>query len=458
MSSQRRGKNRLIEIGAGVTAAVVLATGAGTYFYRQQQQTPDVAKPPSSAGSVLNESPAPVEGKRKVQLFVDGWSAATLSAANPGYKAGYGDELEEKSVPLKFTPVTTADIGAIAAGQPDILTRAAARMITVDPKLACTADGCKTADGDMPMTWFTDPSKIPGLGKVYSGYGISGVLYKADLDVPEDATTITLTARGYQSGLLIAPDSPAPASSAQTEEPDGTPPAAGPMEGYGRGWYLASAALGRFFTPQAAWLGSPDTLYTLPDLSDVRPDDDVTEKVTGEPPFAAGLATADKRSSGLTNSQMTMMTSPTTGCGVGVICAPTVVKVTVKNAVDSMPVPVCLADEAEQVASVVFHTADWEVTFPQPVHQFGVWNGKSADSFEGARKNAGGMYSGVPELVSGKQTLHVSEALVMTGRTGKVAHLYGSVGQFGKDAQESLTLRLTEDDIPKIANGAFRTC
>lgn len=397
-------------------------------------------------------------GSRRVTLLMDGWSVRTLEGTKATYQAS-ADTYRSKvaQLPLSFTPVSEADLGELAATTPDLLTRVMARLVTVDADLSCSAAGCTSAAGPVPVTWLVDPSSIPGYGPSYTGFKLGAGLFQATMVVPEDTAVVTVQAPGWSPRALHLATKEAPTEGPEAAEV--APP--GPDNGYGRDRYLLGAALGQFFPLEPSWLLASDAPAGTKATDSVHRG--LANKVgkvelaewQAAPPFIGGLSVPVPAAGGLNPSQLTWMSSPSTGCGPGVACVPEKSQSSVSDLKTSL-VKACNAKGA-QVAVVVLQDAKWILRLPVPVHQTGAWNGQQPTQFAGAGKGRG-LWSGTPPLVGASQRLRVSSAFVLDGDPASLMAVSGRVAQYGFDSEESLNKDWDASAVARVLDGSLRAC
>jgi hypothetical protein len=154
---------------------------------------------------------------------------------------------------------------------------------------------------------------------------------------------------------------------------------------------VLAAGAGRLFQPVAPWLtGEADegsnpfgATGFNPQLSPPLRELDISD---GPGPLTGGLAMPDGSvTSELSVSQLTAYTSPTTGCGVGIVCAPTDEGVTIEE-LSSSSAQVCdsaIARPFEEprapqpgedpVITLVSRSQRWDLS-GGPRNQFGFWD------------------------------------------------------------------------------------
>lgn len=299
-----------------------------------------------------------------VAVLLDGWSYRILSTANLTASTS-----GNPSAPVSFRPASAADFAELARTTPGLLTQVMARMVTVDPKLACTAAGCSDSSGALPVSLLSNPSSIPVLGAEYAGYKITSGLYIATLDTGADGSDVTLSADGYQP--LTFPGLPFAPLNAQGQKR--TPDAA---NGYLAGRYLVAAGLGRLFAPDAAWLGSNPAQPAR--IDQAKP------QGVSDPAASAGVALQNPAlvgTGGLTaplplaqtwnESHLTYATSPAAGCGWEAVCVPAALPPTTVSH-DGRTVSKVCSPDGKLTAVGVSQDVTVSLVLPAPTYQNGV--------------------------------------------------------------------------------------
>ena len=126
--------NRRSSLAASLTASVVLVVlvaGGAALWNGTHRQPPAAA---TVLGGVTLDS-----AHAAVTVVMDGWSVQNLNGVL-SYTADDG-----VLTTVRLTPASAADVAELAKTTPKILTQVAARTITDDITLSCSAAGCKTA-------------------------------------------------------------------------------------------------------------------------------------------------------------------------------------------------------------------------------------------------------------------------------------------------------------------------
>lgn len=417
---------------AAVTAAAVL--GAGGYLLTSGNA--DESKVSGNAAA----------GKQRMFFLVDGWSYLTLKDQHPKWRLpqdtssttsdSMGLNVETsasgKWQPLSFTPVDAAGFTEIATKTPEMLARLTGRLVSTSQDVSCSAGGCSTAAGVIPLTDYTKPSSIPGLGDSYAAYGMGSSLYVAAVDVPTAASTIDLSADGYKTYEV-------PTGVPTDAIADKTPSA---ENGYASRHWLMSAAWGRYFIPTATWQKAKGVRYYTPVMSATT----AGKPAAGKAEMLRGQGVASPLAATMTADELTYYSSPTTGCGVA-LCVPGKAKVeVVKNS--RRNVEMCSASDTPAKVHGLVADTTMNVTFPYPTSQFGAWAGKAPSSFPNAYPGKELMPGQAP-LTSGTQKLRFAQVFYTGGDDNSVFSLTGSVYQAPFDSPKAFATEVTNKDLAK---------
>lgn len=304
------------------------------------------------------ESAAVAERDNGVLVAVDGWSAEMMPSTLRW-------DLGGRKGDVRLEPATAADIDELLERDPQVVTQLAARLLTADPRLTCDKDGCTAGDAPVDLAGLTDIAAGPygdvlEAGGVTSGVYIGFVPVEGDgivnLDVGNDRVVVPVGTPNPEEAPL--PDgTPNPedfewygefkelAEAGASDGADGgdvvaeSPAEDDPLfeDGVGNPEVIGNpyqrtvvigAGAGRMFELSAPWLtGEADEgphPFGATDLNALlAPALDELTVPEGNGPLAAGLAdVAPNVTADLSPTQLTALTSPTTGCGVGVLCSP----------------------------------------------------------------------------------------------------------------------------------------
>jgi len=343
-------------------------------------------------------------------IYVDGWSMKNLGAA-PIYLSDqqYGGNRVE----LHFSPVNGDEVADLQAHAPGLLSDVASRMVSASSVLSCSTSGCKDASGSIPSDWFLNPGDIAGLGAEYRGYGISHTLYAAV--VPGAVRQSMWLQYNDQQLSLLEP----PAGSGSS-----TSDAASSSAGYFAHRWLVNAAFGQIFLPMEIWRGGASSTLAAGELlgaPSATRGGDVAAAESGHV-FTSGLGNVSNQAIALTPSQLGFMSSPTTGCGPGVLCVPGVAS-KVDTRVEGVVSGWCYRGV---VVNSVRAVGTWTYSFSVPTLQFGVW----PKDFAGLSSDPE-TWTGTPSLAQGQVTWN-QDLVYMTASDPAI--LMGIGGQSGQAA------------------------
>lgn len=355
----------------------------------------------------LATSGTTAQGATRVVVLMDGWSWASVRGDHPswyGQASGTG-----ASAPLDLSPVSATQVAWLAAHAPDALARVAGRMLTTSSDVRCSTSGCTSANGSVPLRWFSDLASVPGWGPMYAAWGIRSALYVTELAVPAGEGSLELGATGWASDVIpLSYGAPLGAGS--------TPPAT-VDDGWNRDLFLTGAGLGRFFTPTPAWsapAAAPAAPWYSPVLS--AADGALTGPVHQPSPlFDGGLGAPSAASGQLNASELTFLTSPTSGCGLA-LCVPGRAAVRVRGYA-SRDLTVCSTQVAGLRETAELETSTWSFTPAHPTSQLSLYDGASPRSFAGASGGGSVLAPGTPAFATGPQRMRVNALYLYTGQS-----------------------------------------
>lgn len=343
--ARRSARSRHLRVAAAVTC-VALALGAVTGWVLTGR-TADGAPAPGAQGTV-------------VELWIDGWSLATL-----------GDRVVTASQdgqerPVVFTPATPAQVEELLGQTPEVVQAAVARVVTGATDLACTADGC-TADGARVSLGALSGSGGPG-GDLLDAHGIAAGLLLARVPIDPSGGPVTVAAGNWEP-VMVPSSWPVAASDL---DPDSPAAAATLGNGMQQGRWLLAAGLGRIFVPDPAWLDAEDPRgVAWPEPQGETPSRGAALVTASADVVTAwsGLGADLEVARGWSTSQLTLATSPTKGCSPGILCFPGEVPVSVS--VNGREV-VDVVDDAGTRGVVLVDDVTISATLPGPVPAAGL--------------------------------------------------------------------------------------
>jgi hypothetical protein len=313
---------------------------------------------------------------------------------------------QKRSGQVTWKPATQRQIRDLLRSDAQAVTATLARLVTADPSLRCTPDGCTASGDSVDLGALTDPSSGP-YGAVLERAGVTHGLFLGVIDVASlsDVTLSTAPASGVSdntSGVRLSVPTVASkraAAQAAADAGDGpAPPTSGDSGGEST---LADSAVavgfayGKFFTVTPGWLSADasegpapfGTLTAEPLIGfPATPEADAPE--VAALPHGLGTAStgAASTAAALSASQLTALSSVTTGCGVGSWCSPTPEGLTVTELSQDTRV-LCDAEAGKQVNGtpgtpvrvlVVARSEKWVIS-EAAVNQFGFWDNNPPD-------------------------------------------------------------------------------
>lgn len=333
------------------------------------------ADSPDAQASTLTPvqvSPAGAD-RTATTLLVDAWTLALLG----GVHGTVLDEVAKTGAKVTFTPLTADALDDLLAVAPGAVAALIARTATSSDDVACTEEGCTVDGEDFDLAVLERLDELPGLGPVYAAAGIKNAVLGARVETSSPLLHVRL---GSGSATLDATD---------RYDTDGQKldAPAGPANGYKAGVWALGGGLGTVFPLDPMWSRGerlyetgrfPTTNATAAGVADSVAGALLVSSVAR--PDAAGLV------SGLSPSQLTYLTSPTTGCGTVVLCTTEPVTATI-DSLKTAGTIACLAEPRttpEGRAVLLGQQAKVRVTLDRPAIMAGDWASEpTADSLLG---------------------------------------------------------------------------
>lgn len=387
--------------------------------------SPIQLKPPSTAqgGGTLpgvDEAEGGAEefdaGNAELLVILDGWSKAIVGSGKIEWSAGTGGGKQE----LTFRRATAEDFKNLALRDPSAVQQIVARTYTGDPAVNCGENGCTISGRDVLYNEIANP-QTGSLGGMYKEWGIDSTAWVAGIK--------SNTAVLWYGTNKLEISKYAGISEDQLISDSGV--------------RAVSSAFGVLFNTTAQWV-SGDRAYQIRDYVAGTPKAGV---VAGD--FMKGLATFVSGVESLGDAQLTWRSSPTTGCGVGVLCVPTKIETKISG---QAPESSEFCNGTGKVG-VEFGAVDVEINYEKSVNQFGVWGDSIPDGALGGRP---GIWIKTPPYVKG---------VVKTHHT--YVHLYDSVGLYEKlgrvstidvDPISDTTYIPKIEDVLKILGEGWQKC
>ena len=394
--------------------------------------------PPRTDTDPNNPEPDPppvtlpnVEVDGPLTLIIDGWSAASMDL--DALRFVYGNQI----VPVELQPLSALDLARVAERDADALERLVARVATSDPQLRCDAAGCATANGVVELTDIASPTQLNGLGISYDGWGIEhgawGAVLPAlngELLYGDSRLTLIGLAAGFDFEGNPDPEAAVTIDTVRT----------------------VGFAFGHLFELEPAWLdgNNPFIYYRGEPQGDAN--STLTAVFMNDPAlFGRGLGTSVDESRLLSPSQLTFRTSPTTGCGTGVLCVPGVADVDIDYDPTSI-IGVCVDGEA--AGQIVLSRFTLDYTYPAPTHQFGMWNGRQGDGTTDFGPVP--LWASPPPLVDEGAPSQHAVAFWISG--SQLVDFAGRATQPGVDDPDALAYVLNINDIPRLYGDTVAAC
>lgn len=400
-------------IAIALAAALLSAcSGGGSDVVRGDGGTPSVGQSGNQAA-----------GATAVTVIVDGWSAMLLRNPVLAMTAGTA------SADVTLRPATLKDLRSVAKIAPEAIEALAARLATSDRSLQCSAESCRTASGDLPFSALLAPTELAETGPTFTTWGMAAGAYIATITVPADAPSLRLAvpgndAAGYSFELPASDD-----AEGIEELPD---------NGWNRGVYAAGVGFGRVFPITASWLaGEAHWVGRQPGEAPA------TAPVLLSPPFVAGPGVAEPAAGTLTPSQLTVLSSPTTGCGFTAACTP--MPTFFASVTASKALKVCSADGTALPAQVI--DATWRGSLPGPTQLGGVWNGLTALPQPNERR---ALWDGRAPDADGELELRVVTLYIFDSLG--LLNVGTSVAQVGRDSVQTVE-RPLDEHVTRLAGG-----
>lgn len=388
---------------------------------------------------------------RDVDIYIDGWSYAVLGDADLLVQAE-----GRPGGQVVLTPMSGDEVSGFIQTHPEWAAQVAARMVNTDTGWECSDAGtCENSSGavDDIVSLLSDPSTIPGYGESYRSWGIASSIYHGTGKVEASSTALDL----YTSDG---------ASSAYGTENEGALSSED-------GAVFVAMGLGAIFEPDAVWgTGDVDGAFVYYNVGEGgAPGTSVTRELDEVVRGAGRSGLSDVTAAGhlgtVHPSELTFMTSPTTGCGTWVVCVPgtgrgELVSMSTVDVDNVCTVSSITESGSPEKLTAVFTDETRSVTLPVATHLNGVWGGQTPELFpRGGPEEPGSRLFGVPPLASGTVDLRVLALRVYTSDSYGVASLWSSVGktfQIGADPDDVVNGDYDFDDMLAMFSGALKPC
>lgn len=393
-------RTRLLQVIAGIAVIAVLA---GIYTVRMSDQVPTADNGPvveSIGGAVqtlvTDAGEVPVEGpSRNVTIYVDGWTLATLDGAAISARAGI------VSANVNFTALDADAIDKALDAHPDVIGDVIGRLVSADRRVECATGTCKSGKNSFDPHQLVDASAIPVFGPSYKDWGITGGLHAATIAIPEASDIVSLSAAGYTTvDIDFGGVSGLPGEKMSTERISGV---------------YVGAAYGRLFPIRENWRDATSDAPTImqPRSLDVVTDEAKASRLAGSLAYGPGDKSAVTGARGLTDSELTYLSSPSTGCGTVPVCSP--VKIPFTRTATTEKSKVCGADNSTGVLLITL--SKYNVPFAKSTHVGGSYGTTPVSEFKGSDNGESVVgFTGEPLLTLGATMLYGIEVLLVDDR------------------------------------------
>jgi hypothetical protein len=367
-----------------------------------------------------DSAPATATGDpTSVSIYVDGWSEASMAQDALQYT-----DLAGSVRSIELVPASTDDIAALAARSPETVRNLAARLLTANPTLSCDAERCLADTTEISFSEISNPDSSPYLKGLYGSWKIKTGVWMATL---ENADNLIYGANRLAVGLSSEEDD---LTSTKTET----------------GVRAIGFAWGKPFNIDPAWLRG--STYTTMFTENVDPAATTTPAPVDVANLFTGLGTENRGMWNLTDSHLTWKSSPSTGCGVGVLCVPGVATATVSNLTQKR----ILACDAVRAGFVEFISVDVAYNYTFVTHQYGLWDEQTPDgSVKGSK-----VWLTPPPLALGDTKVHHT-LMYLYDKRG-VVEIAGRIANFANEGADETGKKYTEKDLATMFGGSFSPC
>ena len=399
---KQRSRKRVILINLSITT-LLITTILFFYTYRSS----DTIK----LGENLSSKDTLTQDSKELSLYIDGWSYKSLMDNSLKFLIRDEDNTQIEKI-ANFEPLNEKDYKELLATNPEIVETVLSYLITSSSDIKCEIANCYVDGKLFDLKKLLAINYNLPLSSTYQSMNIKNALYKVDL-IYKNTESITLSSPDNSTISLtqvIAPMEPNPQ----------------PKELSKQSATLLGYSFGRAFILEPLWnqdkslrwksYGLEDLSYFINDGVDIKPTS-----------FMSGLGRLESQSlSALSDSLLTYITSPISGCGIISLCVPNIIESRV-NTLDTATKKICSRDK--KAAYITVLNQDIETVLKGSFHIYGLWNGAATenDSLLG--------YIGTPELSGGEVSFRNNLAILSNSR-GEIFDFIGQRGQFGIDSSE----------------------
>ena len=396
---KEQSKNKLIFKYLVIT---VLVVSAMVLFYLQRSSSN------VKLGNDLISKDAIKKGSKVYSIYLDGWSERSLLGNELRFVVRDEDGAQIEKI-AKFEPLSKDDYNELLKSDPEILKKVLSYLISPSSNIQCDNKTCLIDKKSFDLNNLLSINYNQLLASTFQSLNIKNALYKAEV-IYQENQTLEIVSPDDSSISLTEIEAPMEINNTTENIPD----KASNLLGY---------SFGRAFIIDPLWATDKslrwksydleDSSYFINDFSDIYPQ-----------PFMRGLGSIDnQRLSGLSNSLLTYITSPITGCGIISLCVPAVIESNIKT-INTSTKKICSKDNKAAYITVI--NQDIETILKGSFHIYGLWNGVVTQE--------GGIlgYAGKPELSGGQVSFRNNLAILSNSR-GEIFDFFGERGQFGID-------------------------
>ena len=337
----------------------------------------------------LDQNSLTANSDKTLSFYTDSWSL--LNSATSELNIISSDKTA--SLSQTFRPVEKDDIYSFLEDSPKQIENILARFYSPSSEIKCSKKECQV-DGstiDLIKT-ILEPSSIPGLGQEYKDYLTSPLLLVLKVKVPTSKNSYLVSIGKTAPTNIYLPylDSSDPGAT--------TGPL--PLNGYNSSSYYISSAYGRTFSPLPLWVGSEPYRYSIEML-------EKSEAILADKnyiPFLGGLGNIkdQKYVITLSNSLLTYISSPSTGCGFEAICIPGLInnKIKINN---YSTVQVC--DPSGNKGSLAMYRGTYELDLKKSTFLSGLYK-VDPKTFPHSNRKSVLDIKGDPQPITGNYTVN----------------------------------------------------
>jgi len=373
-----------------------------------------------------------IEYKLNYKFYLDGWSYQSLPKSPiKYYVTQLNGELREGE--LKFNQLSATEYNILLSHNPKIIENLLSYLLT-NKKVNCSTLSCKIDNKDFNLLNLVDLTNNNDFSTIYKGYKINSAAYYADIPYNEGEviTLISPKEKLIEINSIRTPD-----LNNNILEGKNIP-------------IIYNYAFGNFFINNPLWVDGKQRWET-PILDNVTKFNNL--KSTLSLPLYRGLGDLSRNDlDSLSDSILTYLSSPVTGCGVLAICIPGEIdsKFTILESESAK-----LCGKNNDALFIDYIRSKITLTLKNSTHLYGIWNGDSDDS-----DNTGILgYKGFPNL-SGGQIDMINNLLILKNSKNDIIDFIGSRVQIGiEDTSKNLdSINLTNKNINRFFNNYFKVC